>query len=107
MTRILSILVLYAFTLFVSFLSILMVGWKYKLNAKSQFIQYAFGVVMYFFFILSLNFMVAGNRILGLEENFGYHSVICMVLFMVAIFFAIAKNDPHAHDKVEFKFKKR
>jgi len=84
-----------------------MVGWKYKLNAKSQFIQYAFGVVMYLFFILSLNFMVAGNRILGLEEDFGYHSLICMVLFMGAIFFAIAKNDPHAHDKVEFKFKKR
>ena len=107
MTGILSILVLYAFTLFVSFLSILMVGWKYKLNAKSQFIQYAFGVVMYLFFILSLNFMVAGNRILGLEENFGYHSVICMVLFMGTIFCAIAKIDPHAHDKVEFKFKKR
>ena len=107
MTRILSILVLYAFTLFVSFLSILMVGWKYKLNAKSQFIQYAFGVVMYLFFILSLNFMVAGNRILGLEENFGYHSVICMVLFMGTVFCAIAKNDLHAHDKVEFKFKKR
>ena len=81
-----SILVLYVFTLFVSFLSILMVGWKYKLNAKSQFIQYAFGVVMYLFFILSLNFMVAGNRILGLEEDFGYHSLICMVLFMGAIF---------------------
>ena len=102
-----SILVLYVLTLFVSFLSFLMVGWKYKLNAKSQFIQYAFGVVMYLFFILSLNFMVAGNRILGLEEDFGYHSLICMVLFMGAIFFAIAKNDPHAHDKVEFKFKKR
>lgn len=46
-------------------------------------------------------------RILGLEEDFGYHSVICMVLFMGTIFCAIAKNDPHAHDKVEFKFKKR
>lgn len=51
--------------------------------------------------------MVAGNRILGLEEDFGYLSIICMVLFMGTIFCAVAKNDPHARDKVEFKFKKR
>jgi hypothetical protein len=30
-----------------------------------------------------------------------------MIVYFVALFYAIAKYDPHAHDKVEFKFKKR
>lgn len=40
--------------LFVSLLSILMVGWKNKLNAEGPFIQYAFAVVMDLFaYVLS------------------------------------------------------
>ena len=49
-----SIAILYTFMLFVSLLSILMVGWKNKLNAEGPFIQYAFAVVMDLFaYVLS------------------------------------------------------
>ena len=51
--------------------------------------------------------VVASDRFMGLSGGDVVHSIICIFIYMAALLYAVAKNDPHAHDKVEFKLKKR
>lgn len=107
MTSILSVVAIYVFTLFASFLLIRMIAWGYKLKAKNEIIRYFFRLAVFLCFYISMMLMLLANKFLGLEVDYVLHSLICMFVYVAALIYAIAKYDPHAHDKVEFKFKKR
>ena len=107
MMSVLSIVILYSFTLFESFLLIVLIGLLYKTKTKSTFVQVISRILVYFYCLFSLITVVASDRFMGLDGDEIIHNIICIVIYMSALLYAVAKNDPHAHDKVEFKFKKR
>jgi hypothetical protein len=43
---------------------------------------------------------------MGLNGDEVVHSIICMIIYMAALLYAVAKNDPNAHKKVELHLKK-
>jgi len=103
MTRIPSIVVLYVFTFLDSILVFNLIGWSYKTKV-SGFIVELFFKLLYLVLFYSILLLYC---FLGLNGDDALHALICMIVYFVALFYAIAKYDPHAHDKVEFKFKKR
>ena len=107
MTNILSIVILYAFALFESFLLIVLIGLLYKIKTKSVLVHFLSRILVYFYCLFSLITVVATDRFMGLSGDEVVQSIICIFIYMAALLYAIAKNDPHAHDKVEFKLKKR
>ena len=107
MTGVLSIVVLYAVTLFESFLLVVLIGLLYKTKTKSLLVQVSSRILVYFYCLFSLITVVASDRFMGLNGGEVVHSIICIFIYMAALLYAVAKNDPHAHDKVEFKLKKR
>lgn len=102
----LRIFILYAYTLFVSFLLIVLIGLLYKTKTKKAFIRVSSRVLVYFYSLFSLATVAASDRFMGLNGEEVVHSIVCMIIYMAALLYAVAKNDPKAHKKVELRLKK-
>lgn len=102
----LRILILYAYTFFVSFLLIVLIGLLYKTKTKKALIRVSSRVLVYFYSLFSLATVAASDRFMGLNGEEVVHSIVCMIIYMAALLYAVAKNDPKAHKKVELRLKK-
>ena len=102
----LRIFILYAYTFFVSFLLIVLIGLLYKTKTKKAFIRVSSRVLVYFYSLFSLATVAASDRFMGLNGEEVVHSIVCMIIYMAALLYAVAKNDPKAHKKVELRLKK-
>ena len=102
----LRMLILYAYTLFVSFLLVVLIGLLYKTKTKKAIVRVTSRVLVYLYSIFSLSTVAASDRFMGLNGDEVVHSIICMIIYMAALLYAVAKNDPKAHNKVEFHLKK-
>ena len=102
----LTIFILYAYTVFVSFLLIVLIGLLYKTKTKKALVRISSRVLVYCYAMFSLTTVAASDRFMGLNDTEVVHSIVCMFIYMAAFLYAVAKNDPKAHKKVEFHFKK-
>ena len=102
----LRIVILYAYTVFVSFLLIVLIGLLYKTKARKAFVRISSRVMVYSYSLFSLVTVAASDRFMGLNDTEVVHSIVCMFIYMAAFLYAVAKNDPKAHKKVEFHLKK-
>lgn len=102
----LRIFILYAYTFFVSFLLIVLIGLLYKTKTKIAIVRVTSRVLVYFYSLFSLATVAASDRFMGLNGEEVVHSIACMIIYMVALLYAVAKNDPKAHKKVELRLKK-
>jgi hypothetical protein len=102
----LRIVILYAYTIFVSFLLVVLIGLLYKTKTKKAIVRVSSRVLVYMYCLFSLVTVVASDHFMKLYDAEVVHSIICMIIYMVALLYAVAKNDPKAHKKVEFHLKK-
>lgn len=103
----LTIFILYAYTVFVCVLLIVLIGLLYKTKTKNALVRVSSRIVVYLYCLFSLVTVVASDRFMGLNGDEVIHSIVCMIIYMAALLYAVAKNDPHAHDKIELKLKNK
>lgn len=105
----LSILILYIYTFLVSFLLIVLMGWMYKLENKNKIVHGLSKIVVWLCFLFSMYAILAIEKYLGSNDDdiLALNAVICLIVYMAAWLYAIAKNDKNAHKKVSFRFKRK
>ena len=102
----LRILICIAYILFWSFILVLVIGLLYNTKTKKAIVRVTSRVLVYLYSIFSLSTVAASDRFMGLNGDEVVHSIICMIIYMAALLYAVAKNDPNAHKKVEMNIKK-
>ena len=108
MSDITVIVVMYAYTLLVSFLLFRLFVFYYKLKGRCHFIiEFLLKISWVLFNPLVLGVIISIGNKAESQDNGAWHSIICMIIYMFAFVYALAKNDPRAHEKISFRFKKK
>ena len=98
---------MYAYTFLVSFLLIRLVAWSYKLKEKNTLIQMAFKIFWGLYVPFSSVVILFIGKKAESQDDGALHAIICLIIYMFAFVYALAKYDPRAHEKISFRLKKK
>ena len=107
MSLITVLVIMYAYTFLVSFLLIRLVAWSYKLKEKNTLIQMAFKIFWGLYVPFSSVVILFIGKKAESQDDGALHAIICLIIYMFAFVYALAKYDPRAHEKISFRFKKK